>query len=480
MSRQQTKDKTKAKERIIKRISLLILLTALVGYFLLNDTGRTTEGFLPLSSNQLITTDILVREQESGTEVHAYGRGFFHITKDGVSCISSTGQTLWSEVLNASAPLYRAEADILVFNSRGRMYSKTLENPILSFSINKNGYLSVITQDREFYRIEVFGSTGEWKSGASFFERNVYPIATDISDDNRYMAISLLNVGGVKMSSEVVIAHLERSAALDVVDGIFASSGVQDDTLIGTVEFMEGNNLVFASDKRISCAIIENDGNGRYSHKWDLELTNQLDKIRFNEGRSISIALGEPLINREAVDVGTVYQYNLSKELLSSTKADGKVTYLFSGMDATIIGTGRLFRAVNRNGGTIWSYNATRDVRQIVFFENTSKVLLVSNRDTSVMRAQRSRPESIVIEEDGINHGIELIGDDERQGNHIYGDDVWYGDDENIFTSEPDAAEEQSDEMQSNEEQGDEEQSGEMQSDESVPDSVEALDSETE
>ena len=416
MARQETQDK----DKIIRRVSVFILIAALLAYVFLNNTGETAEGLLTTGSNHLVVTDVLIKEHESGASVSAYGRGFFHITKDGISYISPTGQTQWSSVLNVTAPIYAAEGDIVavseyrsrnisVFNSKGEMYAKSLDNPIMSFSINKNGYLSVTTQNNEFYIVEVFNERGEWRSGANFRERNIFPIATDISDDNRYLAISLLNIGGVQMSSEVVMVHL-GSEALDFTDGIFASSGIQEDCLIGVIKFMEGNNLIWASDKQINCAIIENNGGARFSHKWDLALSNKLDHISFNDGKSISLALGEPLINRDSVDIGTVYQYSLSKELLSSSKTGGRVTYLFSSMDATIIGNDRLFRAVNRNGGTIWSYNATRDVRQIVFFENTSRALLVANRDTSLMRAQRLRQEPIDIGEE-IPHEIELIED---------------------------------------------------------------------
>ena len=434
MSKKETQDK----DQIRKIISLFILVSALIVYAFLSNTGKTTEGFLSSGLRQLVLADVLVKEQENGTFVHASGRGFFHITKDGISYMSSTGQVRWSDVLNVTAPMYVAEADIVaisehrsrvisVYSSSGERYEKVLDDPILSFSVNKNGYLSVITQSSERYIIHVFDGDGKWSSSADFPERNVFPVATAISNDNRYIAISLLNINGVKMSSEVILVHFGHTEALDFKDGIFASTGTKEDMLISLVRFMEGNHLVWVSDQQIGCGIIEENGAARYTHKWDLELTNKLEHIQFNDGKSISFAVGTPLINKESAEVGTVYQYGLSKDLLSTSKTGEKVTYLFAAMDSTIIGNDRSFHAINKSGSVLWSYTATKDVRQIVFIENSNKALLVSNKDTSLMTAQRTRQESSDIG-DEIHHEIELIGQEQDESGIPSGqeEDVMY------------------------------------------------------
>lgn len=412
----------KKKDSYTKVAALIVMFVAIIAYALIDDAVASPLRMLSRGETVLSPVGVrVVYDVGTHSTFHAYGRGFFQVTRDAVRFTNSAGQNMWETMLSLSAPVFVAQGDVIavsefrgrsvdVFNSRGLMYSKQVQHPILNLAVNANGFLALILENGDHYIVEVYNASGQTIMEGSFEDYNVVPFAAAISNDNRYLALALVDLNHVDMRSQIIFSMLNRSDAIHFQNGIFASTEAKENVLIGAIQFMDNNHIVYASNNSISSGVIHN---GRYDARWQIEFDNQIDHIAFNDGRTISVAMGDSIINRNPLQIGSVLQYNLQGQLLSTINTGQRVTHLSAGLGGTIIGNNRSFTAVGINGSVLWDYISSREVRQVMFLENTNQALIATPSEANVMRVQRvaqNNGTGIFTEyENDISYEVELI-----------------------------------------------------------------------
>jgi len=396
--------------RII-RITLLVLLAVafvvMAVLFIMDNGALPTVGGAPMHFE---TTNISIRhDMDSHSQIHTYkdGKGFFLASRDGIRFIGSDGLEKMNSTYNMTAPKLIgkgstagvAEAgglQLYVCSADRLLYTVMTDHPILSFSVAANGYSVVITQNGTEYNIIVYNAQGQINHRGVFVDANVYPMAADVSNDGRILAVSYLDTNGGEMNSKIFFSYINKTEAADfaAAEGVFAADNNHPDGLVGILRFMDGNHLIAVSDRSIVCYEADN----RAKRKWDIDLGNTLDAVCFSEPTWFAIAYGDRNPNKPGEEPGLSQFFDLNGTVLGEYQSFGRVSKLAMGYNTALICSGRQFTAAAQNGSVLWTYDATYDVSQALFIENTNRLVLAGGTQTEVLHRVRERSNAAVTE----------------------------------------------------------------------------------
>lgn len=381
-----------------KKVSLLLMLTTIVIIIILNYIDAPNKA-LPAYGIKTSETGVLIPYEKRGS-FYTYRDKIFYSTNDGIQLIDENNDTLWVSTFSMKKPIVITDEGTVgicddkgsvlnVYGLSGFQYSVDEGYPILGFSVNKNGFSSVIMQVDNYYRLYVYRDDGTVTHQSNFSEQNnIMPLSCHVSDDNRILAISFLDISDIKINSMVAFYYINKNEnpAADENEGFLASYTIPD-SIVSIVRFMENNNLVAVSDKEINFFKAESTKNSDTFRKEPFVLNNKLQYINFINKKNIAIALGEPYNDRsKAEEAGTVKWLDMEGSVLASYKADKTITYMSSGLNSTIIGTSRSYTALNSKGAEIWNYTAVQDISDIMFVTNTNTVLVVSANEARILK----------------------------------------------------------------------------------------------
>ena len=390
----QKKKSSPAKKMLIA--SGLLIVVALAQYLIFDITGVGARQNL-----RMIDTGIGV---SYGFDMHAnfYSPGaqnFFFGTRDGMQNISSTGDVRWQQGFNMIQPIMVGRGDmvavgesegrrIYVFNMNGLMYIANLQHPVLYFTVNQTGYLSVIMRTDIGYEIQVFNpnNPGDPNYGyrAPINDANVFPWSVDVSECGTYIAKALMDVDTLILS-RLTFSYVRRVDSRGLPDGLFASYSFPNEFIFRT-RFTGCGRVIAVTDHQI---LGFEAGSGTQGPLWNIPLYNRLDKIHIGES-SFAYVTGDPFLNQpEAENPGVLRIYNFDGQLTGTYDLGRRATHLNMGFNTVVVGIGRTFYALNNHGIQLWNYSAIYDVQDMFFLDNTDTVLLAGSTRASVMRRLR-------------------------------------------------------------------------------------------
>jgi len=390
----------KRKPSPAKKILIAILLLSavfLIQHFIFNVLGIQTRQDLIMTDTEI---GISYSFDMSASFYSPGGRFFFFGSRDGMQYISSTGEVRWQHNLNISQPVMIGRGDIAaiwepdnhriyVFGPSGLMYEAALQHPVLYFTVNQTGYLSVITRTGIGYEIHVFNPADPhnplYGFRAPINDANVFPMSVDVSDCGTYVVKALLDVN-VTMLSRLTFSYIRRVDSPGTLDGFIASYQFPDEFII-QARFVEGNRLLVLTDQQIRGF---DAGEGTHNPQWNVPLYNQPDQWVVGQS-GFAFVTGDAFLNQpEADDPGVLYIYNFNGQPTGTYELGRRATHLSMGHGTALVGMGRTFYAISAQGTRLWTASAIQDVHDKFFLDNTDAVLLVGGTRAAVMRRLRS------------------------------------------------------------------------------------------
>lgn len=359
-----------------------------------------------------------------GTLFATKGKRFLMCTKDGVKYMNGMGDQKWNDTFTMAAPElieeggYYAVGDLAgktakVYNESGPVYTVQVTGNILYFALNRNGYLGIITKDKEVYSIMVYNNTGTQLIVRQEGETGVYPFSMDISDDNRIFAISYLDTTDVEPVGSINFFYVNESEGRNFSESMFASV-IKTNELIPKIFYLDNGNLIVTSDKGLYG--IGSDG----KEKWNIELTNHISYIGVEKKKYVVVAYGSAISGKNSRKVGNVSWINGDGKEIADFQAKDGVTYLNCNQTGTIIGCSKTYYGLKIGGRAFWEYTATRDMTDVLLMENVNNVLFVSNDTAVILNMDRVSQDTAVKEEKQKTQSTEKViqkqKDDEQQG----------------------------------------------------------------
>ena len=334
---------------------------------------------------------------EDRASVYANGGKYFYLsTKDGIKCVSASGEIRWDKAYSMIEPVMKGRGDyaavcdnkgyvFYMFGPSGALYEKKYDWPILYFAVGARGDAGIILQEADDYRIIVFDAAGfvifEYMSA----EANVMPVCMDVSDDGRLVAISYLDIGNIAVCSRIGFMYTNEEGTY--YSKTYAGGVECADLFVARVCFMANNKLIYLSDGEIACVDVESrDGGGKL---WQLELKNKIGAFTPVGDRGFAVLYAEALPGKnDAEPEGRLAVYNLDGAQSGTYDFDRRATYLSSAGDRIIASDGRIYAAFNSKGAYLWEYSAMSEVKDFMFVDTggANGVVMQTNTGAVVMK----------------------------------------------------------------------------------------------
>ena len=397
-TRSNTRQKKSSPAKKMLIASGLIIVVALAQYLIFDLIGVGARQEL-----RMVDTEIGV---SYGFEMHANfyspgARNFFFGTRDGMQNLSSTGELRWQHGFNMVHPIVVGRGDVVavgesdgreiyVFDMTGLMYSVSLQHPVLYFTVNQTGYLSVIMRTDVGYEVQVFNPVNptdpSYGYRAPINDANIFPFSVDISECGTYIVKALMDVDTL-IFSRITFSYVRRVDSRGLPDGLFASYSFHNEFVFRT-RFTNCGRVIVITDQQI---LGFEAGSETQGPLWSIPLYNRLDKIHIGENSFVYVT-GDPFLNQpDAENPGVLRIYNFDGQLTGTYDFGRRATHLNMGFNTVVVGIGgRTFYAINHHGIRLWNYSAIYDVQDMIFLDNTDTILLAGNTRATVMRRLRA------------------------------------------------------------------------------------------
>jgi len=199
---------------------------------------------------------------------------------------------------------------VRVFDDTEVIASFDADGPVVSASINQNGWFCVVMQDGGGHRgtVSVFDNIGRERYRAGI--GTGFPLSAAVSADNRNLAIISLTDNGSRVTffhdidTEEEVSHMFDFRSGIILDMLYLANGyvlaVSTDRLISINSVGEGTTLYSFSDKRL----------GGYTLSEDFVALHLYDYGLGHQGRLVTLLtdgtiLGEMISNREIISMSS-------------------------------------------------------------------------------------------------------------------------------------------------------------------------------
>ncbi|MCL2407061.1 MAG: DUF5711 family protein [Defluviitaleaceae bacterium] len=382
------------KKNWVKISVVMVFVASIILFFVMeNLMGRDGDFvFMPMG-------DAVVFDVGAGASIHATGgRGFFVVTRNGITYRRDDGRVLMNESFNITNPIIQGAGEVVgvfghggyqvrVYNTRGLMYHLHLENPVINLSINPQGFISVVTRSGSVYESFLYDPQG--RLVLSNRESTNIVIATAISPDGRIWAQAFLDISGLVRNSYISFRYIRREDGLRYTDSTFATVFGENISelsgqFFGSLDFIDGNNLIVVTES----SVFKLDMAQPSRPRWVIPFSNEVTAFTAN-GSYIAFAYGRGRLNMPEEPFGRVELYNLDGVRVFYHDTNARVTGLYMSQLGLIIGNGRFFTALDHIGEELWYFEADADAREAVFMDNAGKIVLHTNSRATVLRRVR-------------------------------------------------------------------------------------------
>lgn len=368
------------KSKIIKLIIFVLVIAAIATLTILYRNNEDVRNFLDkyifrkeVQSANLVKIDL---ETNKSAGVYAYEKYILVLEQNSLDFYNRFGNKDGNLDIQISTPLFASKGNYLCvaekngqklycIQNKNIVWQKDIEGEIKGININKNGYVSVIVSGTSYKSIiEIYDNNGKelFKRGLS----TTTVIDTDISADNKYLAIAETNFSGVVIQSTIEIVSMEN-AAKKPDDAIVYKYDADSDNLVTNIEYQK-DNLVCMYDKYID--IIKNKN---VTKVFDYTSEDVLFAgINLNSKIIKVLRKSKGFLGKE-FQMKIIDTNNPSNEIVYEIEQNPKGIYVSDNIICINLGTEVLF--VNSTGWLMKRYKSSQEVQNIVFNSNIAGII---------------------------------------------------------------------------------------------------------
>ena len=368
------------KSKIIKLIIFVLVIAAIATLTILYRNNENVRNFLDkyifrkeVQSANLVKIDL---ETNKSAGVYAYEKYILVLEQNSLDFYNRFGNKDGNLDIQISTPLFASKGNYLCvaekngqklycIQNKNIVWKKDIEGEIKGININKNGYVSVIVSGTSYKSIiEIYDNNGKelFKRGLS----TTTVIDTDISADNKYLAIAETNFSGVLIQSTIEIVSMEN-AAKKPDDAIVYKYDADSDNLVTNIEYQK-DNLVCMYDKYID--IIKNKN---VTKVFDYTSEDVLFAgINLNSKIIKVLRKSKGFLGKE-FQMKIIDTNNPSNEIVYEIEQNPKGIYVSDNIICINLGTEVLF--VNSTGWLMKRYKSSQEVQYIVFNSNIAGII---------------------------------------------------------------------------------------------------------
>ena len=313
---------------------------------------------------------------DTNPAIFAYDKYITILSKNKLTSYNSKG-TLASELdVSISVPLSHSEGkymvlaekdgDKLYLISEGSiLWDTKVEGKISGVNVNRNGYVSVIIQNTIYKSVIVFYDL----SGHELFRRYIssnYAICTDVSRDNKYLAIGEVDYSGTIIKSYVKIISVEL-AKTDPDNSIIYTYESNNGEIITNINYQDKDNAVCMFNSYIQ-KVTSKDNSRIYDFvQDDLYVDVDLESgVAVIDKQSSGLFSYEYEVKVKSINSKAESLYILNSDLPKSMVASGKMMAFNLGNEV---------RIVNQSGWLEKKYTSSKQITNVVLGDDLAGIV---------------------------------------------------------------------------------------------------------
>lgn len=355
--------------------------------------------------SSMVQRDAISFENGMEYEAATFGNAFALSTKDGIKYYNQVGDQRWSDTYNMISPKMVSEGNwiaiadlsgnnLRVYNANGLQFEIQAKGNVLQFALNENGFLSLITGQDGRFGVYVYNNKGVLIKERVEENDGLYPVASDISGDNRSFAVSYIDTSNVVPISRILFFYINQQDSQEYTDSIFSASVEKSDELIIKINYMKDDILAAVSDKSVYA--IDSDG----VESWAFHLANIVSQCDMSNKDYIVLAFGNERASAIVLDDAVAFSKNSVVWLDTTGRVRGQyestepIEHITSSASGIVIGNNNNFIGINHSGKASWDYRSTTDIYDCI--------PMTTLRDVMIIKKQ----EAVILEMDRIGQGI--------------------------------------------------------------------------
>lgn len=371
-----TKKKKLTKGKVLRISIILIIAIFVISFIILYENNDKVREFFDVYIFRKVIDEEKVASIEidalKDINVFAHNNYIIVLDQNVLNFYNKSGNKEHSIDIEISNPIFESNGDYLcIAEKEGQkiylIYNKNIiwqsevEGNIDSINVNKKGYVSVIISGTSYKTVvQTFDSKGKELFKDYLSRTNV--IDTDISNDNKYLAIAEANFSGIVAQSNIKIISIE-DAKNNSDESIKYTHLAKANDLIINIEYNSKNDLVCMYDEHID--VLKGEENIELLNLKneeilfaDINIEPNIVKIVKKSDNLINSNVEMQIINSNNIDDVNIYKIdNTPREI-----------YTQDNMVAVNLGTSAMF--INSNGWLVKKYESNKKEIQDIVVSN--------------------------------------------------------------------------------------------------------------
>lgn len=370
------------KKKVAKVAVLFTIIILIITFVILYSTNNSVKKFfdkyifrkevyeenLPLISLDGIRTD----------NVYAFSNYIAVLNQNKLNLYNKYGNIDDTLDIDISVPLFsdsgkylciaeKSGQKIYLVSNKTVLWQKEINGNIEDINVNESGYVTVsISGTSHKTVVDIFDAKGEELFKKHLSTSNV--VATEISKDNKYLAIAEANFSGITILSTIEIISIEKaqSGNSDPIEHIY-NSDIND--LIVNIKYQNKNKLVCLYDNKIN--VIQDKNKNDFIN---LTESNILFADVSLKGKIIKVVKNNTGVLKSGADI-QILDIN-DKDSINTYQIDEIPKHIYTNGNNIFgvnMGTEALF--INSNGWLIKEYKSNQEIEKIVIGDGIAGVI---------------------------------------------------------------------------------------------------------
>ncbi len=370
-----------------KVFNLIVIIVFCVTLVLMLSKESTTSN----NNSTTFKKDVVVNEFEvSENPIFnvSDNKYIFYTTNYQTSLLQKDGTQKWQTIYGFENASYKYKDGILgvfekngnkvyVFNKDGVMYNIQVNGKVMQIDVNKEGYLSLISNNGEHYNILVYNEKGQKiisQQHHKEISNEVYPLNTALSEDSSIYSLSSIDTSYFRVRSSISLNTIKKE------HGMFA--GIQFlDEVVGNIEFYK-NYIIAYTDKGL--VINELNGNS-IVEKSKIVFNSYIEYVEVLED-VVAIGFGSEKSSISNIKQGDIHIYDFDGNLKGSFHNNEKITFMTKDKNKIIVNYNNKCYVINDKGKQLLFYTHSKDLKSSFLLDNKTFLLIEKNRSIVVTK----------------------------------------------------------------------------------------------
>ncbi len=335
---------------------------------------------------------------------------FYHLTRDKITLYDRALNRKWEYIHDfINIDSHQSEDRLIVFdvgsrknisvyNKSGVMYTIMPSFNVKSAKINDKGYSVVISSEEGIYYTDVYDNLGNIIL-SRIDNDEVVLLDYDISNDNRYLVYSYLDLTAMDIKSNVSFQYLneEDSIMNNNSNGIF-SWHTKENELVGRVSCI-GDYTYVISDKSLQSFSV---GRNTVNTEMLLNFTNIIDDIVFIGNKYFAISMGPEDMNQESYLENSVIIYDEKGTVIRTLNFNKSPIFIKEGINSILINIDNTVINYNLNGNERWKLENDMLINDIILLGSNDRALVIDNKEAVIVNKEGiiDNKEEVVVTDD--------------------------------------------------------------------------------